>query len=196
MIDITIPHMGGFYWWDDAPARVEEEVHGVFRVGYITMSLHSGTHVDLPWHVGLHRDVQIKRCYTVRVVSMDRLHDKDIDGRNVDGVIVKTGQGSALRNRSIGRDYVALSYDDASVLLSWDIKIVGIDAPSIEIYDGNGDIHRLFLSRGIPILETADLTDAEEGIYKLYLYTLRVNNTILVDALPTVALLETVKGGM
>ncbi|NOZ92677.1 hypothetical protein GM182_02415 [bacterium 3DAC] len=183
MIDITVPHVGGFYWWDDKPPVVKMSSSEKFTIGYLYMSLHSGTHVDLPMHVGLDQEVVLKDIYSVQVVGIDKLYEVDLAG--VDGILIKTGQGLSLMNRTIDKDYVALNEEKAHYLVSKKMLLVGIEAPSIERYSGDGYIHTLFLKKGIPILENINLESVREGKYKMFLFTLSIVDT--VDALPAVA---------
>lgn len=190
MIDITLSHIGGFHWWDDEPGYVETVKQEGFVVGYVrNMSLHSGTHIDLPMHVGLPNEgINIQDVYRVYVVDLDHIRE-NIPG-NVEGVLIRTGQGFLIKEGKIGKDYKALSIAETSDLLNSNIKLVGIDAPSIEPYEGDGAIHKLFLSRSVVVLESIFLERVESGFYDLYLSVLHISFD--VDALPTVAKLKVV----
>jgi len=190
MIDITLSHIGGFYWWDDEPGYVEMVKQEGFVVGYIrSMSLHSGTHIDLPMHVGLSNEgINIQDIYRVYIVNIDTILE-DIPG-DVEGVLIKTGQGNLIKEGKIGKDYKALSSTETRYLLNSNMRLVGIDAPSIEPYMGDGSIHKSFLSRSIVILENIFLEGVEPGFYDLYLSVLHI--PFDVDALPTVAKLKIV----
>ncbi len=193
MIDITLPHIGGFSWWDDPLPSITFVDSGAYKVGYISMSLHSGTHIDLPLHVGLDVAVKLKDAYIVEVINImdiDMLASKC--SNNVDGWLIKTGQGKPLKDGSIDKNYVALNYSQAQHIVSCNPELIGIEAPSIEEYEGSGTVHKIFLKRGIPILENIDLTDVDMALYMLYLYTLHVRQP--VDALPAIALLQRWEG--
>jgi len=183
MIDITTPHVGGFYWWDDKPAVIESVSENGFTVGYLHMSLHSGTHIDLPQHVGIDKEVVLKDVYRVMVVPLNGLCEIDVS--DVEGVLIKTGQGPSIADGSISKNYMALDEKSAICIVKQRISIIGIEAPSIEAYDGDGTIHKLFLERGIPILENINLSNVNMGLYDMYLSTL--HTVITIDALPAVA---------
>jgi len=190
MIDITLSHIGGFHWWDDEPGYVETVKQEGFVVGYIrNMSLHSGTHIDLPMHVGLPNEgINIQDVYRVYVVNIDSICEEVPD--NIEGVLIKTGQGSLIRKGKIGKDYRALSTIETRYLINSNIKLVGIDAPSIEPYSGNGSIHKSFLSKSIIVLENIFLEGVDPGLYDLYLSVLHI--PFDVDALPSIAKLKIV----
>ena len=190
MIDITLFHIGGFHWWDDGPGHVETVKQEGFVVGYIrNMSLHSGTHIDLPMHVGFPNEgINIQDIYRVYVVDLDSISGDMPD--NIEGVLIKTGQGLLIREGKIGKDYKALSIMETRYLLNSDIKLVGIDAPSIEPYRGDGYIHKSFLTRSVVVLENIFLEGVELGFYELYLSVLHI--PFNVDALPAVAKLKIV----
>ncbi len=190
-IDITVPHIGAFHWWDDDPPSFTSHEYGRFRVGYVKMSLHSGTHIDLPYHVGLRKMPKIASYYKAMIIPIDTVKNRTLDflQEGVDAILIKTGLGKSLVLGEVSKDYLSLSVEDAYFLADMGIKLVGIESPSIEEYDGDGSVHYVFLEREIPILESVNLIHVSAGIYTLYIYTLKVVGYIL-DALPAVAVLE------
>lgn len=191
MVDITVPHVGAFHWWDDDPPSITFHEYGRFRVGYVNMSLHSGTHIDLPYHVGLKKMPKISGCYKAMVIPLDMVRNRTLESiqKGVDTILIKTGLGESLVLGSVSTNYPSLIGEDADFLMNMGIKLVGIESPSIEEYDGDGSVHSVFLERGIPILETINLSHVGDGIYTLHIYTMKVVGYAL-DALPAVAMLE------
>ncbi|GEM_PF-2288948 len=190
IFDITVPHVGAFHWWDDDPPSITFHEYGRFRVGYVNMSLHSGTHIDLPYHVGLDNMPKIAFYYKTRVIPINMVRNRAIGTipEGVDAILIRTGLGESLVLGNVSKDYPSLSLEDAVFLANMGIKLVGIEAPSIEEYAGDGSVHYIFLERGIPILETINLSHTSDGIYTLHIYTMKVVGYTL-DALPAVAML-------
>jgi arylformamidase len=88
----------------------------------------------------------------------------DLAGRlgGTDKILLRTSYSEKM---DFEEDYPALSPEAAGLLVSRGITCIGTDAPSIEGFRGNGDVHRTLLSRGTVIIELLDLHRVEEGDY-------------------------------
>ncbi|MDD1707487.1 MAG: cyclase family protein, partial [Methanoregulaceae archaeon] len=83
-------------------------------------------------------------------------------------------------------EYPALTLETAGFLARARLTCVGTDAPSIENFHGNGDVHRTLLSCGTIIIELLDLHGVQEGDYWMIALPLRLRG---LDGSPCRALL-------
>jgi arylformamidase len=157
-------------------------------VSRLSMSAHSGTHVDAPAHyvpggktvaeVGLGRLIgRAKVCdltdhegpITPRSLQRFRIHSLDI-------VLLKTRNSRLMAEKKFTRDYVSLTQDAALYLASKKVNAVGIDYLSIDAY-GCDAAHKILLKAGIPVIEGLDLSLARNGKYTLICLPLKLMGT-------------------
>ncbi len=163
---------------DGAPSNVTQMV----------ATTHSGTHVDAPLHFlpdgapvdTLDLNILIGRTYVV-----DMPHAQVIDAQALDNagipprtkrVLFKT-RNSAYWEReeqNFQTDYVAVDTSGAEWLVEKGVQLVGIDYLSISTFNDLIEPHRILLSKGIIILEGLDLSQVEQGRYKLHCLPLKV----------------------
>jgi arylformamidase len=148
------------------------------NVSAATMSTHTGTHIDAPFHVGDSgndiANVSLRHYMgPARVVSTpveNCLGAKDLEGqdwRGVERVLFKT-RASNLPEDRFDRNYVYVAEDAAEFLTRVGILLVGTDAPSIDSF-GSKELssHKILLERGIAILEGVRLESVRPGDYEL-----------------------------
>ena len=70
--------------------------------------------------------------------------------------------------------FVGISADGAAWLVEHGIRLVGIDYLSVAPYHQSVPTHRTLLEAGMVILEGADLSTVESGIYQLYCLPLKL----------------------
>ena len=87
---------------------------------------------------------------------------------------------------SFNRDYVTLNSQGARYLVDMDLKLVGIDYFSVSVYDDLIQPHKIFLDRGVVILENIDLRQVTTGLYELICLPLKIVGT---DGAPVRAVL-------
>ncbi len=183
IIDITRPLSGGsvVYPGDRTPMFSQSD-RGMYLISDLSMSSHSGTHIDAPVHY-------LKRGETIDTVSLTcligrcRVLDlcnagstitaRDLEGRisNTERLLLKTTFSGMDR---FAEDYPCLTIDAASLITQYGIKCVGIDSPSIETYECDGTVHRILLSHGCIIIELLDLSGVDEGDYEIVALPLRL----------------------
>ena len=177
-----------FKEWSETTSKLSE----------ISMGTHSGTHLDSPAHClkdgksieDLPLDVFVGPA---RVLDFSLLSEKitkeDLVGKNVksgERILVKTR--NSKEGFSIWRNnFVYLDGDAADYLAEIGIKLFGIDTWSVK-QKGSKDNrpHTALLSRDVPILETINLVDVEEGEYFLVCAPLKI---AAVEGAPTRAIL-------
>lgn len=174
IFDVTRPLApGGIVYPGDTIPRFRQQDTGTYLLTDIRMSTHSGTHIDAPAHYlegGLSVD-QIPFSSLMgwcRVLDLRKTRGEitvtDLAGRfgGTDKILLRTSYSEKL---DFEEDYPALSHDAARVLASKGMTCIGTDAPSIEGFGGNGDVHRTLLSQGTVIIELLDLHRVGEGDY-------------------------------
>lgn len=163
----------------------------------ISIDLHSGSHVDAPYHI-------LQDGKTIEKISMDKFigravvldftkvkdsitenHLKNSKGKiQKDGIVLlKTMNKSEKR---FNPNFAYLEKSGAEYLASKKIKAVGIDSLGIERSQPNHETHKILLKMGIPIFEGLDLSKVKEGRYFFHGLPLKIKNG---DASPVRAVL-------
>lgn len=167
-----------------------------YNLSTLTMSAHSGTHIDAPAHF-LAKGKTIDQIPAHRWISpavvIDVPAPGPIDVPQLERQGIRTGDAVLLRANA-GRaadadpdDFSALTHNAARLLVAKKINLVGIDALSIESYQ-NPDfpVHRKLLRSGILIIEGLRLAHVRPGRYTLVATPLLVTGG---DGAPARALL-------
>jgi len=206
MIDVSVPLYNGMDSWEGDPSFSFKLVHEMAtgfpcNVGEITMSAHSGTHVDAPYHfvdsgkrMG---DVKLEQligpCQVISVPD-EKLVNNMIDSSSLPSeflhrrVLFKT-RGSNTPGR-FTRDFVSISMNAAKYLVSKDVNVIGVDSLSIESYYGDGSVHVFLLGKEVLLIETLDLSKVDDGEYELICMPLNIRDG---DAAPARCLLRPIK---
>lgn len=164
----------------------------------ITMSLHTGTHLDAPLHfddsgcdiagislthtIGPARVVEFSadRCITAAV-----LMEKKLQG--LERILLKTRvqEGSPAH---FDPDFTYLEEDGADYLGRCGLVLVGTDAPSIDAFGSKTlAAHHVLLAHGIAILEGLRLDHVPAGDYELICLPLKLEGA---DGSPVRAILR------
>jgi len=172
------------------------------NVSSITMSAHTGTHMDAPCHfddagldiarvpldacIGTARVVCLPAGYTS--VSPAFLQSLSWDG--VERILFRTGASEVEESRFV-RDIPFLPEDAAAFLAGRSLRLVGTDAPSVDEY-GSKTLrsHKLLLAGGIVILEGLRLAGVPPGNYELICLPLKIAG---LDGSPVRAVLRSLR---
>jgi arylformamidase len=148
------------------------------NVSTVTMSLHTGTHVDAPYHF-LEDGADISRTPIqhymgpAKVVSMEGrpfIAESDLRQLDLEGVrrILLRSRPPGLPENPIGTGFTWLSADGAEYLASLGLLLVGTDSASIDAFESESmSSHKILLSRGVAILEGIRLDHVPPGDYEL-----------------------------
>ncbi|WP_323703855.1 cyclase family protein [Mammaliicoccus sp. Dog046] len=148
--------------------------NGVVNIGSISTTTHIGTHMDAPFHFdneGITIDqIDVNRligkatlveCIGEDIITKEMLMDKAIKGTII---MIKT-QERANPER-FPEEVPALTEDAINYLASIDIKVFGIDVPSVDkIASTTLDNHHTFQKCDIINIENLLLEDVSEGYY-------------------------------
>ncbi len=167
------------------------------NVSQITMSCHTGTHVDAPDHFldngktveGLSLDLLVGRAYVLHLPNVDMitasvLMKADIPPRTR-RLLFKTRNSeywSKGNNHEFHTDFVGLSVDAAELLVDRNVKVVGIDYLSIAPYKMAAPVHTILLGAGVVVIEGLDLSQVSQGRYTLHCLPLKLGGA---DGAPT-----------
>lgn len=188
-------------WTNDTPFSYKinwsKEQSGSVNVGQIKMSLHTGTHIDAPFHfqnegekvADLNVNQFIGKARVVVVKDQEKIDVKTLSGLELDSVerlIIRT---DGWVNREVFPS--SIPYIDkgvASYLYEKGIFLLGLDLPSIDPLDSKELVaHHEFLNYGINILEGLVLDEIMPGDYELIALPLPITDG---DGSPTRAVLK------
>ncbi|WP_316571462.1 arylformamidase [Neobacillus sp. YIM B06451] len=181
-MDISQPlHDEIGHWPGDTPFKYETAFTkvqtGSVNIGRITTSLHTGTHVDAPYHfdnegeriLGLTIDVFIGPARVIDVssfekVDAERLRSFDLEG--VERLLLKTSVPNNPDHFPVRIQ--ELQPDIAAYLSKKGVKLIGVDVPSVDPLDSKDmATHHALYRNGIHILENLMLDGVEDGDYEL-----------------------------
>lgn len=202
-ISLTIsPHLP---IWPGDPALVLERVEKMeegshVNVTRLSLSAHTGTHVDAPYHFiadgksveHLHLEQLTGRVYVLHLPEVDIITAAALQAANIPPrtrrILFKTRNSAAwARQEAVFQtDFVALSADGAEFLVQRGIKLVGVDYLSIAPYGDSIPTHQTLLKAGVVILEGLDLSAVAPGRYTLYCLPLKLAGS---DGAPARAIL-------
>jgi arylformamidase len=156
------------------------------NVSRITMSTHSGTHLDPPRHYsdnGISVDriplsMLIGQALVVEIPGIKAITTDDLCRfpiRGEERLLLKTANSQLWSVPAFCADYACLTPDSARFLVETGVKLVGIDYLSVERLDGDGEVHRILLENGIVILEGLNLGGVAAGSYELVCLPLKIS---------------------
>lgn len=166
----------------------------------LTLNMHTGTHVDAPFHFlpggeKIHTvpiENMVRPCRVLDFTHVaDRITSSELEGQSIepgDFILFKTR--NSLVN-GFDPNYVFLDVDGAEHLVERKIRGVGIDALSIGRGQPNPEIHRLLLKERIVIIEGLRLAEVPKGKYLLIAAPLAV---VDAEAAPARVILAQMEG--
>lgn len=203
--DITLTISNDLVVWpSDSPvelARVEKMEDGAHaNVSRINMGVHTGTHVDAPYHFVADGEtvefLSIRaltgRAYVLHlpdtdVITADVLSRANIPPRTK-RVLFRTRNSDQWVNPTSNfyEDFVAISSDGAEYLVQKGVKLVGVDYLSVAPFKDSVPTHQILLKAGIVVVEGLDLSEVAQGRYTLYCLPLKLKGS---DGAPARAIL-------
>ncbi len=199
--DISMPLQTGVPVWDGDTAFAlspgfDTEAGASVNVGAVTMSLHTGTHVDAPFHflpTGAGVDTLDLPAFVGAVAVVDATGHAVI-GRDVFAgvnfariprVLVRTGVWDDFSR--FPESVPTLAGDVPAFFGAMGVRLFGIDVPSVDTLDSKTlPIHHALAAQGVHILESVNLRDVPPGEYHLTALPLRL---VGADASPVRAIL-------
>lgn len=203
--DITLTITPEMTVWPGDPPVNMERISSIAsgassNVTQLTMSCHTGTHVDAPDHFldngktveNLSIDLLVGRAYVLHLPNVDTitasvLMEAEIPPRTR-RLLFKTRNSEYWANGSkeFHEDFVALSVDAAELLVDRNVKLVGIDYLSIAPFKLGKPVHTILLDAGVVVIEGLDLSQVSQGRYTLHCLPLKLGGA---EGAPTRAVL-------
>ncbi|MFC0561340.1 arylformamidase [Halalkalibacter alkalisediminis] len=181
-IDVSQPlHDKLAHWPGDTPFHYEvtysKEQTGSVNIGQMTMSVHSGTHVDAPFHflndgakiLDLDINVFIGEARVIDLSAFEKIDHAALSQFDLDGVtrlLIKTAVPNQPDRFPESIPYVTA--DGAAYLQEKGVRLIGVDVPSVDALDSKElEGHHALFKHQIHILENLMLDRVEEGDYEL-----------------------------
>jgi len=200
--DVTIPVRAGLAGWPgDTPYRFDlawsKAAGAPVNVGRVSASIHTGTHVDAPFHFddagatadALGLDPFLGPARVVDVRGRPLIRRGDLDGFVLAGtprLLLRTG-GWEDHSR-FPESIPVVDADVPDYLRDRGVILLGLDVPSVDHLDSKIlPIHHALGSSGIAILEGLDLTAVPPGVYELIALPLKL---VGADGAPVRAILR------
>ncbi len=193
--------------WPGNPSIVIEQIGKMeegdeSNVSRVDMGVHTGTHVDAPYHFlggdamtvdRLPLKVLTGRAYVlhlpdeVDLISQAVLERAEIPPRTR-RLLFRTRNSDLWGQIGLefNKEFVAVSADGAQYLVDRGVKLVGVDYLSVAPYNAPAPTHEILLKAGVVILEGLDLSQVSQGRYTLYCLPLKLANA---DGAPARAIL-------
>ena len=203
-LDVTVPVRDGMLRWPgDVPVEVNRResiaAGDGANVSAISMSAHTGTHMDAPVHfidgaaametlpldavIGPARLIEIE---DPEVVSADELRRHA--PRAGERLLLKTPNSTrAWWEEDFSEDFVYVEPDAAALLADAGVTLVGVDYLSVGGMESGAETHGHMLRAGVWIVEGLKLTAVEPGDYELICLPLQL---VGADGAPARALLR------
>jgi arylformamidase len=205
--DITPPITERLQVWPGDTAPTREVLCDLHRGDSITLStlratVHLGAHADAPSHYGadapaIHErslDYYLGPCQVMRVaVSCATRITPEMLPQPIRAERVLIATGTFPDPERFNTDFAALSAELVERLHQQGVKLIGIDTPSVDLFDSKDlPSHHMFLRCDMAILEGLALRDVPEGMYELIALPLRL---VGFDASPVRAILRRATSG-
>lgn len=192
-IDATVPIRSEMPTWPDDPRVWVEQTKSLeggdpANVTVLTMTTHTGTHLDAPRHFlkdgapidRMPPSVGLGQAHVLEVSDRDTVKRSHVEAlpEATERVLFKTE--NSIRCWQVDEfldDYVYLTVDAAKALAEQQIRLVGIDYLSIGGRQANLErVHETLLEAGIWILEGLDLSNVDPGRHQMACLPLRVQD--------------------
>jgi len=201
-IDISVPIRTGMVHWPGDPeikvSKLAEISKGaVCNVSHLSLSAHTGTHMDAPLHFladGASMDTLPFEA-TIGVARVIEIHDPhSIKREELEGHNPRPGERLLFKTRNSGQsdkfdeNFVFIAKEAASLLAAARVRTVGVDYLSVGGYHQDGiETHHELLRAGIWIIEGLRLEKIVPGTYELVCLPIRVAGA---DGAPARAILR------
>ena len=169
------------------------------NVSAFATSPHVGTHADAPLHVRdrwaasheLPLDAFVGRAVvcsvsgSANVIRMSDLASLPA-GRSVERLLLRTGR--TVAEGAFPEAWPALSAHTVQALVGRGLRLLGVDAPSVDARESKTlEVHHALFEGGAYVLENLDLRDVEDGEHELIALPLKL---LALDAAPVRAVLR------
>jgi arylformamidase len=173
-IDLTMPISPEMIIWPGDPKPIFQIHSETCQTSTISIGSHTGTHIDAPIHFipnaqgveSIPLNVLCGETLIIQVTSKGHVSREDLHEilknivQPVERILIKTSNSSGHFPSDAFESFVALSPSAAQYLLEKQVKLIGIDAPSIESFHASqttAAVHKLLLNHRVVIVENVQL---------------------------------------
>jgi arylformamidase len=171
------------------------------NVSVMRCGVHTGTHMDAPFHFvntgktmeALDIEVLVGSAFVAAMPGATLLHRAALEAAGIpDGterLLVHTRNSEEWRSdpKKFREDYVGLDDSGAEWLLEHGVRLFGIDYLSVAARAHTKSVHQLLLGRGMVLVEGLNLDAAPAGPCRAYCLPLKIRGS---DGAPARVLLE------
>lgn len=168
-------------WPGDTPFQYKVswgmEESGSVNVGQVTMSTHTGTHIDAPYHfdndgkkvIELDFNLYIGNALVIQLQMPSSIGLKELEGVQLQGVKRLLIRTNAWQDKTVFPESIPhIEPELAAYLAEQGVQLLGLDLPSVDPLDSKElSAHHELNRRGIHILEGLVLDKIEPGKYEL-----------------------------
>ena len=190
--DVSVPLRDGMVHWPGDPAChikrvVSMEEGAVCNLTHLSMSAHTGTHMDAPRHFiadGMTKEQMplepvIGRCRVFELDCEDQITADDLKKLKIaprQRVLFKTRNSTrSWAMNKFDKDFVSIRADAAQYLVEQGVVTVGVDYLSIGGFNKDGvETHQIMLGAGIWVIEGLNLAEIKPGYYELICLPLKL----------------------
>ena len=167
--------------------KIEEGANA--NVSRLSLGVHTGTHVDAPYHFlpeghsveSLLLEDLVGRAHVVDMTSV-----KDVIGlravqsalipRRATRVLLKTRNSRLwkIRDRGFHEDFVGVDQEAAAWLVERGIRVLGVDYLSVAPWKRSRPTHEILLKNRVVVIEGLNLSAVRPGAYTLYCLPLKL----------------------
>ena len=176
-------------------SHTNDNVH----VSRIEMGLHTGTHIDFPYHHipdgKKSHDFPIDyfkgralviNCFNNPIILNLNFFENILSKHAPDFLILKT-QIKPNISSVFKINFPVLDSSTSKLLTTSGIRLLGIDTPSVDLPNKKPTNHKILLSNNILLLEGLILTSVPQGLYELSCFPLAIDD---VESSPCRAILQ------
>jgi len=190
--DITLALDSEFpVWPGDSPGLIERtsSIHegDIYNSSRVQSSLHWGTHIDAPYHLFNDRwtvdqiplDILLGEAQVIEIPQVKKITTHQLRKYAIkpEGRILFKTRNSLFWNKPtvFHADFTALTPDAAQYLVERQIKLVGIDYFSLDLFEAQElPVHRILYEKNIVGLELLDLREVPAGDYQLLCLPMKI----------------------
>ena len=167
-------------------AKIEEGANA--NVSRISMGVHTGTHVDAPYHFlnngltaeHLPLDLLTGPAYVLELPGVDVITSSELRAANIPSgttrLLIRTVNSGYWKESgsTFQTGFTGINSDGAEFLVSIGVKLIGMDYLSVAPYKQSRPTHEALLKAGVVIVEGLNLTEIPQGHYTLYCLPLKL----------------------
>lgn len=208
-IDVSVPIRSEMPTWPDDPRAWVQRVLRLedgdpANVSVLSITTHTGTHLDPPLHFleegdpidAMDPTIGLGPAHVVEVDDLETVKPEHLDGLPdaAERVLFKTDNSiRCWQTDGFVPNYVYLAEATAKALADRGTRLVGIDYLSVGgIEDNIEAVHEILLGDDVWILEGLDLSGVDPGRYELACLPIRVQHG---DGAPARAMLRPLEAG-